>query len=510
MARIIPTSLAAALPLALFSQAALADLTPSETWGDWKQYMQSMGYTVEGTESMEGANLTVSDVRMVAPMPEGGGSFDMALDSVSFNQNSDGSVAVVMPEEMPMMLDIPASGDEGKPVKMTITYTQTGHSMTAAGTAQDITYTYDAATVGVTLDDLQVGPDTFGEENAKLVVTGTDMTSTTRMTVDTLRNYEQTGTLASLTYDVFINNPEDPNQLKLTGGLGSMTFEGGGAIPLMLTDASDMAAMLASGFDVTGNFSYTDGNSMMAVTDPENGNFSSTTSSTGGNLGIEMGAGGLSYSGGQQDVSVNVQADTMPFPVDFSMAESAFNLTVPVSKAEEPQDFAFGLTLGEFEMSDMIWSIFDSQNRLPRDPATIMLDLSGKARLLTDLLAPDAAAQMAGEAPGELESLTVNSLVVDAVGAKLEGSGDVTFDNSDMTSFNGMPKPVGEVNLMLAGGNALLDNLVAMGIVPQEQATGARMMMGLFAVPGDAPDTLTSKIEFTQEGQVLANGQRIK
>jgi hypothetical protein len=36
------------------------------------------------------------------------------------------------------------------------------------------------------------------------------------------------------------------------------------------------------------------------------------------------------------------------------------------------------------------------------------------------------------------------------------------------------------------------------------------MMMGLFAVPGDAPDTLNSKIEFTQDGQILANGQRIK
>jgi hypothetical protein len=36
------------------------------------------------------------------------------------------------------------------------------------------------------------------------------------------------------------------------------------------------------------------------------------------------------------------------------------------------------------------------------------------------------------------------------------------------------------------------------------------MMMGLFARPGPGEDELVSKIEVTEDGQVLANGQRIK
>jgi len=36
------------------------------------------------------------------------------------------------------------------------------------------------------------------------------------------------------------------------------------------------------------------------------------------------------------------------------------------------------------------------------------------------------------------------------------------------------------------------------------------MMMGLFARPGEAEDELISTIEVNAEGQVLANGQRIK
>jgi len=50
---------------------------------------------------------------------------------------------------------------------------------------------------------------------------------------------------------------------------------------------------------------------------------------------------------------------------------------------------------------------------------------------------------------------------------------------------------------------------MSMGILPEEQAMGARMMLGLFATPtGD--DELSSKIEVNAEGQVLANGQRLR
>ncbi|WP_405117314.1 hypothetical protein [Phaeobacter sp. BS23] len=49
-----------------------------------------------------------------------------------------------------------------------------------------------------------------------------------------------------------------------------------------------------------------------------------------------------------------------------------------------------------------------------------------------------------------------------------------------------------------------------MGLVSDSDAMGARMMMGMLAVPGDGEDTLTSKIEVTEDGQIKANGQRIK
>jgi hypothetical protein len=96
------------------------------------------------------------------------------------------------------------------------------------------------------------------------------------------------------------------------------------------------------------------------------------------------------------------------------------------------------------------------------------------------------------------------------VGARFEGSGDLTLDNTDKTTFPGFPKPVGSISFTLDGANALIDKLVSMGLIPADQAMMPRMMMGMITVPNDGPDSLKSTIDLTADGQVLANGQRIK
>ena len=67
-----------------------------------------------------------------------------------------------------------------------------------------------------------------------------------------------------------------------------------------------------------------------------------------------------------------------------------------------------------------------------------------------------------------------------------------------------------DADLTLVGANGLIDKLIQMGFVSDQDAMGARMMMGMLAVPGDAPDTLNSTIEINEQGHIMANGQRIK
>jgi len=124
-----------------------------------------------------------------------------------------------------------------------------------------------------------------------------------------------------------------------------------------------------------------------------------------------------------------------------------------------------------------------------------------------DLL--DETAMNSDIPPGTLQSLDIAALQLTVGGAEFTGNGALTFDNTDLTTFDGMPVPTGKINLKLVGGNGLLDTLIALGIIPEDQAMTGRMMMGMFARPGDGPDTLTSTLEFKDKG-FFANGMQLQ
>jgi hypothetical protein len=297
----------------------------------------------------------------------------------------------------------------------------------------------------------------------------------------------------------------------MDGDLQKLASNSIGSIPNTGMKAQDVAAMLDAGFAVSGTAAYQAGNMDIAFDGPD-GAGTATTSSTGGEIVFTMDGNGLRYSVGQDNLAINALMPDVPLPITLNMATSKFNVAMPLRKSDAEQDFAFGFKMGDVTVSDMLWSMFDPAANLPRNPATLAVDLSGKAKVLFDLFDPDQAAALesSGAAPGELNALSLNSLVVDAVGARLLATGDFTFNNTDLVSFEGIPRPTGDIDLKLVGGNGLLNNLVNMGILPEQQAMGARMMMGLFARAGTEPDTVTSKIEINDAGHILVNGQRIQ
>jgi len=183
---------------------------------------------------------------------------------------------------------------------------------------------------------------------------------------------------------------------------------------------------------------------------------------------------------------------------------------MPLTKSDEPNDFGFLMKLAGLEIGDMIWDRLDPAQVMPRDPATIIIDFSGQMNWLIDIIDPEQAAAFTGEAPAELHFITINDITLSAAGAEITGGGEFTFDNSDLETFNGMPAPSGFFEMRLVGLNGLLDRLIQMGIMPQDQAMGMRMMFGLFARPADGEDTMISTIEVKSDGSVFANGQQIK
>ncbi|MEM9639516.1 MAG: DUF2125 domain-containing protein, partial [Pseudomonadota bacterium] len=335
------------------------------------------------------------------------------------------------------------------------------------------------------------------------------VSATTQSSVGGKRVYDQRMQAAGVEYTIAFNDPEGDGKVNLDGKVDGVSYTGESALPLALLDTGNMSALLAAGMTGEGRISYSGGSTNMSVAEDGADAFSSQTSSTGGVLDVFMSADGMRYSGDQNNLKVAITAQEFPVPIEFDMAKASFNLAMPVQKSETPDDFALGFSFNDFSMSDLLWGMFDPASQLPRDPATIALDLTGKARLLFDFLDPSAE-MMSGNpniTPAELDSVNINRLQIKAAGAELTGEGAFTFDSE--TPGAGL-KPEGSADLMLVGGNRLLDTLVKMGLLPEDQAMGARMMMGLLAVPGEAPDTLNSKIEINEQGHILANGQRIQ
>lgn len=481
--------------VALFAgQAAFADVTADDVWKSWSDYYGSLGQKIE-TESSgrEGDTLVLKGVSMSATMPTG--AYKASVGDVRMRDMGDGRVEVTFAPEMPITLNNKAQS--GETVDMAMKVSQTGMTMIVSGTPQDMAYDLNAP-------DLRVGVDSMTVDGAavpltvNIALTGT--TGSYKVTDGPIRSIVSDTKASGLTFDVAATDPKGTGQFSAKGNLVDIVGSSSAQIPQGI-DMSNMAAALAAGFDAKGGFTIGSGNYNVDFKEAEK-SMTANVESGGGNVNFALSQAGLVYGGGGKQAKIDIVSSDLPVPIDVSYAETAFNFAMPVSKGDTAQPVAMLVKIVDLSLSDTIWGLVDGGGKLPHDPATVILDVTGMAKLLVDIM--DPAQAEAAAAPGEVEQVTLNQLLVKAVGAELTGKGAVNIDNSA-----GVPKPVGAVDLQLTGGNALIDKIVAMGLIPEDQAAGARMMLGLFAVPtGD--DVLTSKIEFKEDGGIYANGQRLQ
>lgn len=495
------------LAVGFTGSAALADLTADQVWQGWTGYLDDVGYTVTSDTSRSGDTLTIRNLALEMVPSDADGSLSMRLGEVRLVENGDGSVSVVLPDTLPIA--IAATDDEAQQVTASVEIAQDNLDVNVSGTPEDMAYRFSADALVLALTALQAGDETPDIRAARIRLE--DMTGNSRsVPQDKSHAMRQELRAGPVTYEVDVTEPEDGGTMALSGSMEQIEFTSDATVPDSFA-SDDIAGALRDGFRFDSRIEYETGTSTYRIAEGDNV-IEGTRSSARGRLGTSMGPDGLRYGGAGEDVTVALDASDIPFPVDLSMARMALDVTMPVVESEVMQDYGVDLELAKFTMSDQIWSMIDPGARLPRDPATLRIDLSGTGRLSFDLLDPEEVERLDNRdtAPGEVESLTLNELTLDVAGASLSGAGAFTFDATDLESFGGAPAPEGTLDLRLVGGNALLDRLIDMGLVPQQQADGVRMMMGLFARPGDAEDELLSTIEVTDDGRILANGQRLK
>ena len=499
-----------AIFIGLGGTAALADVTPAEVWSDWNNYMAGFGYEMSGTESTSGGTLTISDMTMTVPIPEEDTSISISLGEISFADNGDGTVSVQLPETVPMVMEIDAGF--GEPGKIALDYNSANYSMVVSGDSDRMLYTYSADLLELVLKDVNFDGESIPVGSASMSVAG--ISGTSESTTGDLREVKQELSSGPVAYNFDFADPEGEGKITLKGGVDSLSFTGGGAFPsgLGVDDFADLAAVLKSGFAFDGTYGFGPSQMDFLFSEPSE-TVQLASSSQGGELSIAMDEGKLQYGALTNGLQINMTAPDIPLPVELAMEQFGLSLLLPISASEEEQDFGFTFVMDGLNPSDGIWGMVDLfAAGLPHDPLTLSVDVSGKARVLLDLLDPEnMEALEAGEAmPGEITSVNLNGLTVRAAGAELTGEGAFEIDNDDLTTFGGVPAPSGMLDVTLTGANALLDKLVAAGLLPEEQATMARFMSGTFMVAGEGEDTLESKIEVGKDGSVTANGQRLK
>ena len=508
MRRLQRLSSCSVLALCLASPPALADLTAPQVWDGIESALQGFGYSVTATETPTGDGLDVTDVTMRFDSPEDNATVEISIGSVDLVENGDGSVSMTFPASMPITIDAAPDGEDA--VMMILDYGNSGLELVVSGSPGNMTYTYSADSLSVALADMQINGAPVSREEARFEFVLDDVAGSTIAVTTAGTNITQSVEASAARYDFAFNDPESDDAALVSGSMDGLFISSATVLPEGF-DANDPRSLAAGGFSAEGSMGYTGGKMQFAATEPT-GTTSGTTQSGSVRLDFAMDDAALRYEVSATDQAVTLSGPEMPLPVDVRMAESAFRITAPIAKAEEPQDMAFGLTLGGFEMSDLLWNVFDPGAALPRDPATIAMDLSGQVTPFFNIFDPEQMAQLdaTGGSPGELNALTLNNLTIEAAGAKLGGSGAFTFDNDDLQTFGGFPRPNGEINVTLDGANTLIDKLIAMGLLTGEDAMGARMMMSMFAVPGDGPDSLKSTLTINDQGHVLANGMRIQ
>ncbi len=484
---------------ALIAGPALADLTAEDVLADQLSQIRIYGLDAQATgQSKSGNTLTVDGLMATAEVPEGSLSF--AIGGLDLVEQGDGTVMMVYPDEMPIAISGTMDGEE---FGMEMMLRQSGTQNIVSGTPENIRYDFTSDNFSVS-DIRFTAPEEAMEMEMNMEFSLNGLSGFMALAGVTVRDYEIDFDAQSMNAIVAFSEPDGEGDFSLSFDVADIAADYTGKLAQQQLMGS-FAQAIQAGNATNGTASVGATNYTFAGNGPD-GAFEGTMSSSGGDFDFAMGPAGLDYGSTSRDISLTFGGDAIPFPpMTFKMAETGGRFALPVVPGEDPQDFALSLSLIGLEVDQMLWGMFDPTEQLPRDPATVIIDVEGEVVLTQDIFDPANAEMMMMAPPGQINGLDIKQVEVTIAGAQLTADGAFAFNN-DM----GMPMPAGTANLMLTGGNTLLDTLVGMGLVPEDQAMGARMMMGMFAVPGDGPDTLVSTIEVKEDGSVLANGQRIR
>lgn len=507
------SSAAALLVTTALTPAAWADVSAQDVWQQLQDYYsldQNSEITFDSAEQ-SGATLTVTNLVFSSGKTETMGDAEITsmakvdMGDMRFIENGDGTVSVEIAEEMDAHIQVTSSDeyDDDMDLRMVLGFDDTRIKVSEDGDAR----IYDSRSAAVTVSF----PEGFGEDMKAIganTITLTNAASMTRLLQGA--RWEASSTLSAETVKLDFGLEDENGE----GIIALITYEGlTGQGEMSFPDGIDMgdpAALFAGDVTMTAELAAGPSKTDMRINaDGDNMVMAGTDESSSISVSVKDGAIGYNVTG--KGFELAVSGDVVPFPISVTGNEMGFGLLMPLTKTDMGEA-SLSLIFDGIELGDPIWNMADPGEILPRGPLTIRAGISGALEVLADLFDEDAMMDaMMSEVgmPMLPKSARIDELRIEGVGVSARGEGAVDFDAEDMVSYDGMPAPIGDVTINASGVNGLIDNLITMGILPEDQAMMTRMMIGMFSESaGD--DALRSHIEFKEGGHIFANGQQLR
>lgn len=492
------------------AQAASADVTAKDIWQNMGAYVTALGGELTGQTSVSGDTTTHSQISANFTLPFDAGTIRVTQSGMALREQDDGTVAIQFPPEVTYTLFANITG-EGQ-ISAEVIFDLAQMNLTAAGNPGDVAYSYNAPVVTGRLGEWDF-PEA-GEATITADLRFETVTGNSRITVGDL---VATSGRVEIGPQLFTMSLTDANGTRVDAEtrVASTVTDASFDLPNGGFNIMNVVDALQDGFRLQAESTVT-GYETRQETQVEGAILAEQSSRTGHSTSrFSFDRNGVSVSGeGRDYVMRYLMPEVLPVPIEAAGEAMSAALSFPLEKSEGPQPFVLAVSIKGLSLAEDLWSLFDSEKTIPRDPAEVTLDMSGTMRNLADLMDFVAVGGMidAGTPPAELHSAELKTLVISGAGAELTGTGAARFDNSDLATYGGFPKPVGRVNLAIKGGDALLTRLVELGVMSEDDAMGARMALAAMAKPDPeaGEDALKSSFEFTEDGGVTANGMRIR
>ncbi len=498
-----------ALTLCLTTAPALADLSVDDAWNTWQAQIKALGMTLQADQTRDGDAIQTGELTISANLPMDAGQFSISFAGPRFEPAPNGAVAVSFPVENTLSFTGNVT-DEGK-IDVILNTRMINSVITMTGTPDRVLSTWTAdgaamALVSASLDDIPL-ENTHGVINLDAYTYEALTTLDERLTIAQTARYD--GYDMDYSYDMDFDGNVATNAF--SGFVKNMDLTQTLVLPRDGISVMDLPALLRDGMSLIQSSKIGSYGTSQETRTGDELMLGQKTFTTDYDLDMRLDHTGLNVTGAVGEFSTEMQVVTLPFPIIVNGGSAKGSFRMPMLREETPQDAGMQMDLQGMTVNPEVWSMVDAGGQLPHDPIALTVDVDGQITLAEDLL--DFTKMALRDGPeGLIEPVSANlkSLLLSAVGTELTGSGALTFDASDYETLPGMARPEGALDFKLTGASALLDTLVEMGLVPEDEAMGARMMMGLFGVPAEGADAITSKIEFTPEGHILANGQRLR